>query len=183
MQKFFSLLSWRLFAALHVFRRFSAHHQELNYCSDSLWFYLRIVVTVVLCSCSGRLTGPTTNTARLSPRYEGKTRGCHCSHWAPMMGGKTPKTCWVLNKLQDNKLENCCISLVIYFNCTMMHGLIKHKKNIFFLLPGHCQGGPLSKGSIFNIKNLIEWTSVPVLCSSYFFLMAVLNFNGMETEL
>ena len=24
--------------------------------------------------------GPTTNTARLSPRYEGKTRGCHCSH-------------------------------------------------------------------------------------------------------
>jgi hypothetical protein len=27
--------------------------------------------------------GPTTNTARLSPRYEGKTRCCHCSHWAP----------------------------------------------------------------------------------------------------
>jgi hypothetical protein len=26
---------------------------------------------------------PTTNTARLSPQYEGKTRGCHCSHWAP----------------------------------------------------------------------------------------------------
>jgi len=26
--------------------------------------------------------GPTTNTPRLSPRYEGKTRGCHCSHWA-----------------------------------------------------------------------------------------------------
>jgi len=25
--------------------------------------------------------GPTT--ARLSPQYEGKTRGCHCSHWAP----------------------------------------------------------------------------------------------------
>jgi hypothetical protein len=27
--------------------------------------------------------GPTTNTARLSPRYKGKTRGCHCSHRAP----------------------------------------------------------------------------------------------------
>ena len=27
--------------------------------------------------------GPTTNTARLTPRYEVKTRGCHCSHWAP----------------------------------------------------------------------------------------------------
>ena len=24
--------------------------------------------------------GPITNTARLPPRYEGKTRGCHCSH-------------------------------------------------------------------------------------------------------
>jgi len=27
--------------------------------------------------------GPTTNTVRLSPRYESKTRGCRCSHWAP----------------------------------------------------------------------------------------------------
>jgi hypothetical protein len=24
--------------------------------------------------------GPTTNTARLLPRYEDKTKGCHCSH-------------------------------------------------------------------------------------------------------
>jgi hypothetical protein len=31
-----------------------------------------------------------------------------------MMGGKTPKTCWAVNKRQDNKLENCCIRLVIY---------------------------------------------------------------------
>ena len=27
--------------------------------------------------------GPTTNTARLSPQYEGKNRDCHWSHWAP----------------------------------------------------------------------------------------------------
>jgi hypothetical protein len=27
--------------------------------------------------------GPTTNTTRLSPRYEGKTRGCHCRHCTP----------------------------------------------------------------------------------------------------
>jgi len=39
-----------------------------SYCGDS-----RIVFVVV----------PTTNTTRLSPRYEGKTRGCHCSHRAP----------------------------------------------------------------------------------------------------
>ena len=30
--------------------RFPAHHQELNDCSGSLWFYLRIVVIVLLCS-------------------------------------------------------------------------------------------------------------------------------------
>jgi hypothetical protein len=35
-----------------------------------------------------------------------------------MMGGKTPETCWAVNKRQDNKLENCCICLVIYSNCT-----------------------------------------------------------------
>jgi hypothetical protein len=37
-----------LFGALPV------HHQKLNDCSGSLWFYLRIVVIVVLCSWSGR---------------------------------------------------------------------------------------------------------------------------------
>jgi hypothetical protein len=42
---------------LNMFRAFSAHHQELNECSGSLWFYLRIVVTVVLCSWSGRPAG------------------------------------------------------------------------------------------------------------------------------
>jgi hypothetical protein len=36
------------------FGRISAHHQELNDCSGSLWFYLRIVMIVVLCSWSGR---------------------------------------------------------------------------------------------------------------------------------
>jgi hypothetical protein len=40
-----------------------------------------------------------------------------------MMGGKTPETCWAVDKIQDNKLENCCIWLVIYLNWTMMHGL------------------------------------------------------------
>jgi hypothetical protein len=37
------------------FGRFPSHHQELNDCSGSLWFYLRIVVIVLLCSWSGRL--------------------------------------------------------------------------------------------------------------------------------
>jgi hypothetical protein len=35
------------------FGRFPAQHQELNDCSGSLWFYLRIVMSIVLCSWSG----------------------------------------------------------------------------------------------------------------------------------
>ena len=44
-----------------------------------------------------------------------------------MMGGKTSETCWAVNKCQDNKLKNFCIRLVIYLNCTMMHGLTNLK--------------------------------------------------------
>jgi hypothetical protein len=36
-------------------------------------------------------------------------------------------TCWAVNKYQDNKLEHCCIWLVIYLNCTRMHGLTNLK--------------------------------------------------------
>jgi hypothetical protein len=43
------------------FGRFPAHHQELNDYSGSLWFYLRIVVTAVLCSWSGRPARPRTH--------------------------------------------------------------------------------------------------------------------------
>jgi len=49
-----------------------------------------------------------------------------------MMGGKTPETCWAVNKCQDDKLENCYIWLVIYLNCTMMHGLTNLKfQNVY----------------------------------------------------
>ena len=44
-----------------------------------------------------------------------------------MICGKTPETCSAVNKRQDNKLKNCFIWLVIYLNCTMMHGLTKLK--------------------------------------------------------
>jgi hypothetical protein len=44
-----------------------------------------------------------------------------------MMGGKTPETCWVVNKRRDNNLKNCCIRLVIYLNCTMPHRLTNLK--------------------------------------------------------
>jgi hypothetical protein len=46
-----------IYLQLNIFRAFPAYHQELNDCSGSLWFYLRIAVTVVLCSWSGRPAG------------------------------------------------------------------------------------------------------------------------------
>jgi len=53
------------------------------------------------------------------------------------MGEKTPETCWAVNKREDNKLENCCIRLVIYLNCTvMMHGLT-NRKFIFMVVKRH----------------------------------------------
>jgi hypothetical protein len=68
------------------FGRPHAHHQELNNCSSSLWFYLRSVVIAVL-------VGPTTTN--------------HCYHHVPkvkpeaasavvellVMGVKMPETC------------------------------------------------------------------------------------------
>ena len=66
-------------------------------------------------------------TVRLSPRYEGKPRGCHCSHWAPDDGRENARNMLSCKHRQDNKLKNCCIRLVIYLNCTMMHGLTNLK--------------------------------------------------------
>jgi hypothetical protein len=42
-------------------------------------------------------------------------------------GGGTSEKCSAVNKRQNNKLENFCIWLVIYLNCTMMHGLTNLK--------------------------------------------------------
>jgi hypothetical protein len=50
----FQFIILRFVYSSTCFGRFPAHHQELNDCSGSLWFYLRIVMTVVLCSLSGR---------------------------------------------------------------------------------------------------------------------------------
>ena len=97
------------------FGRFPTHHQELNDCSGSLWFYLRIVVTVVLCSWSGRSARPRTkhychHDTKVKPEVATEVIELL------MMGGKTPETCWTVNKRQDNKLKNWCIRLVIYLN-------------------------------------------------------------------
>jgi len=72
-------------------RRFPAHHQELNDCSGSLWFCLRIVVIVVLCSwSSGRPARPRTqqdchHDTKVKPEAATAVIGLL------MMGGKSPR--------------------------------------------------------------------------------------------
>jgi len=66
MQQFLQFIILTFIYSSACFGHPHAHRQALNNCSSSLWFYLRSVVIAVL-----------------SPRYEGKTRGCYCSCWAP----------------------------------------------------------------------------------------------------
>jgi hypothetical protein len=75
MQRFLQFIILMFIYSSTSFGRPHAHHQELSDYSSSLWFYLRIVVKAVLLF----VFGPARTTARLSPRYEGKTRGCYCS--------------------------------------------------------------------------------------------------------
>jgi hypothetical protein len=91
------------------FGRFSVHHQELSDCSGSLWFYLRIVVTVVLCSWSGR---PATNTALLPQRSNGKPKAATAVYRLPMMGRRMPETCWAMFKRRAINLGDWCVWLV-----------------------------------------------------------------------
>jgi hypothetical protein len=108
------------------FGHFPTHHQELNDCSGSLWFYLCIVVLVVLCSWSGRLAQPQTQ-HDYHHDTKVKSEAATAVIELLMMGGKTLETCSAVNKCQNNKLKNCCIWLVIYLNrCYHITLQVKH---------------------------------------------------------
>jgi hypothetical protein len=81
--------------SLTCFGLFSAHHQELNDCSGSLWFYLRIVVIVVLCSWSGRSAGRPDHEQQHDYHHDTKIKPEAATAVIEllMMGGKTPETC------------------------------------------------------------------------------------------
>jgi hypothetical protein len=108
------------------FRRPHVHHQELKNCCSSLWFYLRSVVKAVLLVVMARPQTQHDCHHDMKVKPEAATAVIELL----MMGGKTPETCWAVNKRQNNKLKNCCIRLVIYLNCTMMHGLTNLKSYI-----------------------------------------------------
>ena len=73
MQEFLQFIILTFIYSSTCFGRPHAHHQELNNCSSSLWFYRWRVAVAVLLVVVGP-GGPTSNPARLSPRYEGKTK-------------------------------------------------------------------------------------------------------------
>jgi hypothetical protein len=85
--------------SLTCFGRFPAHHQELNDCSYSLWFYL-CIMTVVL--CSGR---PARSRTQHGYHYDTKVKPEAVTAVTEllMMGGKTPETCCAVNKRQHNR--------------------------------------------------------------------------------
>jgi len=59
MQQFLQFIILAFIYSSTCFERPHAHHQELNNCSSSLWFYLRSLVIAVLLVVVGP-TGPTT---------------------------------------------------------------------------------------------------------------------------
>jgi hypothetical protein len=90
------------------------HHQELNNCSSSLWFYRWSMLTAVLLVVVGPARPRTQHGYHHNTKI--KPEAATAVIELLMMGGRTPETCWAVNKRQGNKLENCCIWLVIYWN-------------------------------------------------------------------
>jgi hypothetical protein len=87
MQQFFSLLSWRLFTAQHVsgVSRPSLGAQWLQWQHD--------------CHHDTKV----------------KPEAATAVSELLMMGGKTPETCWAVNKRQDNKLKKLLHQVGDYF--------------------------------------------------------------------
>jgi hypothetical protein len=92
MQQFFQFIILTFVYSSTSFGRFSAHHQKLNDCSGSLWFYLRIVVIILLCSWSGWPARPRTQ-HDCHHDTKIKLEAATAVIELLMMGGKTPETC------------------------------------------------------------------------------------------
>ena len=105
-----------------------AHHQELNNCSSSLWFYRWSVVIAVLLvvvgpsfrpnglSVTGRPARPRP-TALLLPRSNGKPEATTAIYKLLMMGKRMSETCSAVFERQAINLRDWCIWLFDLFEC------------------------------------------------------------------
>jgi hypothetical protein len=89
------------------FGHFPAHHQELDDCSSSLWFYLRTVVIVVLCSWSGRPARPRTSFVH----------GLEKTHHVSFLNRAWKSRCTVITDLDTSKPStqkafSCCNAIL-----------------------------------------------------------------------
>jgi hypothetical protein len=66
-------------------------------------------------------------TALLPPRSNGKPEAGTAVIELLIMGMRMPETCWAILKRQVTNLRNCCMWLVVSFECMMMHGLANPK--------------------------------------------------------
>jgi hypothetical protein len=97
-----------------------------------------------------------------------------------MMGVMMPETCWAGNKRQDNKLKNCCIRLMIYLNCAMMHGLTNFKFYIYILAHPVCKMWIIhepKKVKLWNKRHFAEKNGECTACLKYYLLKKYIKWN------
>jgi hypothetical protein len=100
-----------------MFRAQSTHHQEVN--DVNCTYAASGIITLCKwpsCATSVFVVGPARPQTQHDCHHDTKVKPEAATAVIEllMMGGKTPETCWAVNKRQDNKLINCCIRLVIY---------------------------------------------------------------------
>jgi len=118
MQQFSSLLSWRLFTAQHVLGVFPPIIRSALTAVAASGF--TFVSWWQSCCVRGRAGRPARPRTHHDCYHDTKVKPEAVIELL-MMDGKTPETCWAVNKRQHNKLENCCIWLVIYLNWKVLY--------------------------------------------------------------
>jgi hypothetical protein len=89
------------------FGRPHAHHQELNNCSNNLWFYRwSVVIAVLLVVVGPALPRPTALLSHRSgrqPKTYVKPEAAITVFEVLMTSGVSPETCWAIKKHLNNK--------------------------------------------------------------------------------